>query len=71
MDRYQSKESALEAANLALSNTRPAVSRGLASIELRDSGNRKPHPNAAAWEGAATVAVGFGALLVVLGIWFL
>ncbi len=57
---------ALRAANAAFSGRQRREASRFASIELRFT-----DPKAGPWEAAALVSVAVGAVLVVLGLWFL
>jgi hypothetical protein len=57
---------ALRAANAAFAGRQRREANRFASIELRFS-----DPKAGPWEAAALVSVALGAVLVVLGLWFL
>ncbi len=57
---------ALRAANAAITGRQRREASRFASIELRFT-----DPKAGPWEAAAIVSVAVGAVLVVLGLWFL
>ncbi len=59
-------DSALRAANLALSGQRHREASRFASIELRFS-----DPRTGPWEMAAMASVAVASLVIVLGVWFL
>ncbi len=59
-------DSALRAANLALSGQRHREASRFASIELRFS-----DPRTGPWEMAAMASVAVACLVLVLGVWFL
>lgn len=66
VDQEQTMDSALRAANLALTGQQRREASRFASIELRFE-----DPATGPWELAAMASVAFASLLVVLGIWFL
>ncbi|MEZ4224605.1 MAG: hypothetical protein R3B13_26885 [Polyangiaceae bacterium] len=66
MEEQQPMDSALRAANLALSGQRSREASRFASIELRFS-----DPRTGPWEMAAMASVAVVALLFVVGVWFL
>lgn len=63
MDRHGT-DSALEAANVALSGRKNRETSRFASIELRDV-----DPRTGEWEIAATACVGLATLVFILGVW--
>jgi hypothetical protein len=58
-------DTALRAANLALSGRRHREASRFASIELRFV-----DPRSGPWEMAAILSVGVAAVLIVIGLWF-
>jgi hypothetical protein len=58
---------ALRAANAAFAGRQRREASRFASIELRSADDPKAGP----WEAAAVMSVAVGALLVVVGLWFL
>ncbi len=66
MEEHQPMDSALRAANLALSGQRHREASRFASIELRFS-----DPRTGPWEMAAMASVAVASLVIVLGVWFL
>ena len=64
-DSEQLQETALRAANLALSGRRRGEVNRFASVELR-----LDDPHRGAWEIAALAAVAMASALTVLGLWF-
>lgn len=63
---HQPVDSALRAANQALSGRQRREASRFASIELRFT-----DPRTGPWEMAAMASVAFASVLVVLGFWFL
>lgn len=61
----QEPDTALRAANLALSGRQRREASRFASIELRFA-DRRTGP----WEMAAMASVAFASLLIVVGLWF-
>jgi len=61
----QEQDTALRAANLALSGRQRREASRFASIELRFA-DRRTGP----WEIAAMAAVAFASILIVAGLWF-
>jgi hypothetical protein len=59
-------DSALRAANLALSGQRRREASRFASIELRFT-----DPRTGPWEVAAIASIALASVLIVLGMWFL
>ncbi len=66
MEEFQTPDTALREANLALSGQRHREASRFASIELRFSDPR-PGP----WEMAAMASVAMASVLLVVGVWFL
>jgi hypothetical protein len=62
----QHVDSALRAANIALSGRQRREASRFASIELRFT-----DPRTGPWELAAMASVAFASMLVVIGLWFL
>jgi hypothetical protein len=65
-EEHQPVDSALRAANQALSGRQRREASRFASIELRFT-----DPRTGPWEMAAMASVAFASVLVVLGFWFL
>lgn len=66
MEDQQHADSALRAANLALSGRQRREASRFASIELRFT-----DPRTGPWEIAAMASVAFASMLVVIGLWLL
>jgi hypothetical protein len=66
MDRPQQIDTALQAANVALTGRRRQQTSSIASIELRDDEPKKQPPH---WELMATVFVGAAAFVAVIVAW--
>jgi hypothetical protein len=64
-DPEQPLDTALRAANLALSNRRRHEARRFASVELR-----LDDPQVGPWEVAAMASIALASALVVVGFWF-
>ncbi|HMR08800.1 MAG TPA: hypothetical protein PKA88_23630 [Polyangiaceae bacterium] len=66
MEEFQTPDTALREANLALSGQRHREASRFASIELRFS-----DPRTGPWEMAAMASVAMASVLLVVGVWFL
>lgn len=64
-DPEQQHETALRAANLALSGRRQSETRSLTVVDLR-----LDDPRTGAWEMAAMAAVALASTLAAVGLWF-
>jgi hypothetical protein len=64
-DSEQQLDTALRAANLALSNRKHRDRNTFAAVDLR-----LDNPRAGAWEMAALTSVAVATFLVVVGLWF-
>ena len=69
MDADQANQIALNAANLALTGSRPRATREFGSVEFRASISRTPRFDRAKWDLMASLTVGLCAVLGVVACW--